>query len=476
LVLSGGGPTAVVQQRQIWNLAITLVALGLYFGFPMLRCSGCGELVSEFAARCPACHRGIDDAVEIPEPELSSPGSPEAPIVAETIPTDDPASSIPTHRFTRRVRTGVVVAVLVLASAVSASLALSSSSGGAPAALRGLSGEVVVQSANGTFRWVDPTNDRELRLPPIARSGEPAPVAVSADGNTILYSYGALVSVAGTQFTTRPTSFSAVLPNATQPAPVMPFADQNQAVLVVTRATAGVPANASLIDVADGERTDLGLVDDAAGDPQSVGAFVSVPAELNEPQIVHAASPDTAVELRITGKSPMVLATAAELNRDVGRLSSATTHMEVYPSPTGDSVAVVLDPLTPTSGDVPMVVLNRQGDVLAAITDQSGPIYHRPLSWSPGGHQLAYPTYTTTGVALAIATETGTIYTLPAPAPNTTFGSCTWSPTSADVVCNSQTANRYQWLYALTITGRLVPAPSTGNPLAWIDGLQIPHG
>jgi hypothetical protein len=114
-----------------------------------------------------------------------------------------------------------------------------------------------------------------------------------------------------------------------------------------------------------------------------------------------------------------------------------------------------------------MVVLNRQGRLLAALTDRNGPMYGAQPIWSPGGRQLAYPTYTTTGPSLAIVTDTGTAQDFSAPTPDTNFGQCMWSPNSTDVLCQSKEANHYHWLYATPSSETLIPASSPGTPLAW---------
>jgi hypothetical protein len=113
--------------------------------------------------------------------------------------------------------------------------------------------------------------------------------------------------------------------------------------------------------------------------------------------------------------------------------------------------------------------LNRQGRLLASFPDRLGPIYGSQIVWSPGGHQLAYPTYTQTGPALATATETGTVFPVAAPSVDVTLGQCVWSPTSTELVCQSQTPTGFEWLYATATSAEMVPAPSRGYPLAWIS-------
>ncbi len=88
--------------------------------------------------------------------------------------------------------------------------------------------------------------------------------------------------------------------------------------------------------------------------------------------------------------------------------------------------------------------------------------------WSPDGRQLAFPTYTATGAALTIATETGGVETEPGPGAATRIGQCLWSPKSLDVVCGATSGNRVEWLYATPASNRLVRVGAPGEPLAWV--------
>ena len=431
----------------------------------MLQCAGCGRVVSEFAARCPACGQTTDDALDIAEPPAES---------APHLPTSTPAEqvAIPVSAGHWSVgqllgRWSVAATAVVVVASVSAALLLSSSRSGAPSALKRLGGQVLAVSPTGAVVSVDPASGRRKQFP-VLNSGPLMPTAFSADGRTVLDTAGTVFNIEGTGIVAGSNAVSRVLSTATLPAPSMPFADDDRAVLVLTRSTAGAPATATVVSLADGRESDLGIVDTAGGDFQSTGAFVSVPAQLNQPRVAHAAGPDTRVELRVPGQSATTLATAEQLNQDLGSLPTTPVQLGVYPNPTGDAIAVVLDPLTRDDTDVPMVVLNRHGDLLAAFPQRLGPIYGSQPVWSPGGHQLAYPTYSKTGTAVAILTETGTVSDLPAPTPDTTFGSCVWSPTSADVVCQSRTAGTTKWLYAIPTSTSLITAASAGDPLAWV--------
>jgi hypothetical protein len=314
--------------------------------------------------------------------------------------------------------------------------------------------------------WVDPTDGKPSPRPPLAGLDTVDPVAVTSEGTTLLDSSGALITIGADRVIARSTALTQFLSGATSPAWPFPFADDNQAVLLLTRLDSQT-ATATLVGLSDGHRVDLGTVDRAGADPQGPGAFVSVPAGSGPPQSPRVTSGDARVELRAAGTAPVVLATASQLNRAVGWPPGTPVRLDVYPNPLGDAVAVVLNALDPHSGDVPMVILTRQGALLAALTGRAGPRSGSQPRWSPGGHQIAYPTLTTSGAALAIVTETGASEIYPAPTA-TTFGPCIWSPASTDVLCQGRSRGHDHWFYATSTATRLLSTPSFGHPLTWL--------
>jgi hypothetical protein len=442
-------------------------------------------LVSEFAARCPACHHGIEDAEEIPDPSVTDPSVTEQPdeppsflsVPVRNDPQDTDGQRIgapgrPTAHSRRRIGP---VAMLATAAGIVAALTVTflSSSGGrgaVSAPLKTLAGRVLAVSPRGTLVSVDPVSGQVQKLA-VPVSGTPfVPASVSPDGQQLLDEAGNVFAVTADGSVARSSAVSRILDGSTSPARSMPFADDNQAVLALTR-PAGGPTGAILVSLADGHEFDLGEVDSAGGDALSLGAFVSVPYGAGPADLTYSAG-DMAVDLRTVGDPSRLLSTAPELNEDVGASPTRPVRLGVYPNPTGDAVAVVLTPLDFSAGNVSMVVLNRQGNLLGIFPKRLGPIYGSQVVWSPGGHQLAYPTDTSTGPALAVGTETGAVYTVVPPAPDTTFDACIWSPSSMDVLCQTQAAHRHdQWLYATETTEKLVPARSAGYPVAWISAL-----
>lgn len=405
----------------------------------MLQCSGCGGLVSEFAARCSACGR------EVPPPEVSpyldeADGS--APFIADAAPGPgrDEAPPLRPKRSRRPLALGLVAALMV--GGVTVGLWLSS--GPPPGRAQGLAslyGRIVAHAPDGAAVSYDPAARRTavFSLP-----GAPVsfvPVALSPDGTTWLGSSGTVVTlVDGRVASSRSVDAAPGLTTAVS------FADGDRGIVLVSAGTA------SMVDLSNGHHYTLGPADTAAGDPQTLGAFVTTPAD---------------VELRGPGRGPAILATASQLDQDVGWASNRPVRLGVYPSPTGDAVAVVVAPLTPVHGDTPLVVLNRAGGVLAAIDEWNGPMYGSQPVWSPGAHQIAYPTYTTSGPALAIGTETGAVGTVAAPV-GTVFGRCVWSVSSTDVACQAWVGSRSRWVYGIPTADRLLSSDSPGAPVAWI--------
>ena len=467
-------------------------------------------MVSEWAAHCPDCGHSADDALEgtADRPTRQTSGSGADPYLDLELdrPTEEPlppevVPAAPPPKGRRRLARSAAVASVVLAVAAGTATGVSMSTGG-PAGtqgLRSLYGEVVADTGRGTPVAYDPATGRTAGFQVVG--GAPfTPAAVSPDGTTWLGSNGTTFTVAGSRVTVKSTNVTAEVSGSTTPAVPAAFADGDRAVLLLTRPVGtdgavgggpvgtdgavgggpvgtdgavgsgpgGSPAEASVVRIADGRDFPLGLVDSAGGDPQSLGAFVAAPVDFGRPGAdVPLPGADGDVELRHPGQPPQVLATASQLEEDVGWSADRPVQLGVYPSPSGDAVAVVLTPLELVKGDAPMVVLSRSGGVLAAVDDWSEPMYGTGPVWSPGGHQLAYPTYTTTGPALAIGSETGAIGTVPAPA-GTLFGSCVWSVSSTDVVCQAVTGNRSQWLYAVPTSNRLLSTRSAGMPVAWV--------
>lgn len=421
----------------------------------MLSCAGCGEPVSEWAARCPACRHTTGDAVE------DGSGGP------------GPAA----RRRAAPRRAVLVAAVLVAAAAVT--VAVITGSGGSPAqpalpAPPPLGGLVLARSPDG-LPFVARPDGRDRRA---------LPVGPLRPGDTSL-----LVAGDGLVVAARPAGGSPyidvrrlALPGGTTLAGAEPLSDRGRAVVV--RAGPAADGKVSARPLSGGPAVSLGgSADDVAGDPSSLGAFVAVtsgrPGAAAEPW-QSAGPPDSRVELRRSSGPAELLATAAQLNRDCGQPADQPAHLTVFPSPDGQKVAVMLNPISGGGSDSPMVILSRHGRVLASVGAGSGPIGYSTAYWSPDGASLAYASFGTGGTDLAVLT--GTDLATQGFQPDTTVAGCTWSPDGAWILCLASTSYTSDWVLARN-TATLEPiysfplrlvsdpasrAPSLDAPLDWL--------
>src|SRR5262249_37239427 len=137
-----------------------------------------------------------------------------------------------------------------------------------------------------------------------------------------------------------------------------PFADHERALVMLL--DYGAPQGSSnpiaVVSVATGRQVSLGAGRQVAGDPQARGVFVSLPPG---PSAAPArASPDSGIALRDAGRRPVLLASAADLNRDLGEPANVPVSLAAYPAPSGTRLAVVVQP-TARDTATGIVVLSR---------------------------------------------------------------------------------------------------------------------
>ncbi|MGH9057020.1 MAG: hypothetical protein ACRDYY_14335, partial [Acidimicrobiales bacterium] len=133
------------------------------------------------------------------------------------------------------------------------------------------------------------------------------------------------------------------------------FADGDKALLVTDQTPY---AALSAVTIPGGKVTSLGTADTAAGDPQHIGAFVSVagaPIPLPSQQGFqpNEQQPDVRVELRDAGGPAVVLGTAASLNKVLGMDPAEPVTLTAVPGPAGDKVAVIIGLANAAGGPPP---------------------------------------------------------------------------------------------------------------------------
>ncbi|MGH9057523.1 MAG: hypothetical protein ACRDYY_16940 [Acidimicrobiales bacterium] len=447
----------------------------------MLRCAGCGDLVSEFAARCPACRHTTDDAEELPEPEpdrepATEPRAQETPALAIAAEPGDPGHASTPRR--RGVLFGVVAAAVVVAGAVAGFGATSRpavrSTGASAPGTGDLAGSVVVVAADGTMLLDDPADASATPLP-IGRFdvGEYPTLSASPDGRFVAASNGTVLA-AGAGTLTRQASafrvgrlFGSLVPD--------PFADADRALVVETGGNTIGSNTVAVVPLSRLNPILLGAGDGAAGDPHSAGAFVSVAAADPFPRQLgpYGGMADARIELRDAGKAAQVLATAAELVADAGGSGEKPVHLSLFPSPSGDKLAVVVNPVT--SGDSPasIVVLDRHGVVLATVGPSAGPVEYASPSWTRDGRSLVYPTFGASGSGISVwAPGAGDPLSRAAPNPGASFGACLWAPDGSTFLCPTSDAygQSSRWVLGPAGPGALHAERALGLPVLWLAG------
>lgn len=241
----------------------------------VMRCAGCGGLVSEWAARCPECGRSTDDAASVTD--LAATVAGQRPGRAGRGLSSGSGSRVTAGSRSRR-RVAVVLAAVVGGSALGFGVAIRAASG-----TRGhggrieLSGEVAALAPGGDFS-VSRFDGTQQRMIAAGTSG----VSTSADRRFLATRDGVVFAVRGASI----GQFDRLaLGPGMSTARFSAFADGDRALLVIGEAaSARWPSlharPITLIDLRDHRAESLGAGDSfgTAADPRTRGAFVPVVA------------------------------------------------------------------------------------------------------------------------------------------------------------------------------------------------------
>lgn len=451
----------------------------------MLRCSGCGDVVSEWADRCPACGHATEDAVPDPEitaaPETNAEPEPDSGPQPEAVP--EPVGPEPDPgRFRRPKRKHILIvmgAAVVIYGGTIGGLTLTSGST-SPSLVNGynryvatLPGTVVSLGPGGTLEESAPDGQSAITVPNLQFSlVNPNAVVASPSGRYLVTQLGGLIAIDAGQLATFPTPLrgSSMTSVATG---TNAFADHEQALLTVTPGPTINSAEISVLSLDGRQEFGLGMGDDEAADPQSLGAYVSV-ASPSQPRTAPpgglAGHSDSRLELRQPGRVPQVLATATELNLDVGQSLSKPVHLSAFPNPSGDEIAVVVDPISGGTANAPMVILDRAGGVLAVVRATAAPTEYVAPTWSPDGESLAYVTSGPHGTELAVRSGSGRLTTRVVPDTGDVYQGCIWSPTGLQVLCGSSSGSSSvsEWLLGNAAGGPTYLVHVIGAPILWM--------
>ena len=249
-------------------------------------------------------------------------------------------------------------------------------------------------------------------------------------------------------------------------APYDPFADHDQyAVALISTYGYATQTNSIRVQaLATGNTLELGTGDNVAGDPQQAGVFTSVATAIRPSAEATQIFPDGRVDLRDAGRHWLLLATARQLTDDLHLAASIQVALFPYPDPSGDEVAIAVQPTSPValSG---VVIMTRTGHLVAAIGGLAGPVSPvcsasgKSLAFAAGGAQPALHIW-----AGGSRTE---IMKLPV---SGDYSSCLWSPDGAWILCadaSSQSTGR-DWILAAASGATMVHTGGPGLPIAWL--------
>ena len=286
----------------------------------------------------------------------------------------------------------------------------------------------------------------------------PAP-STSPDGRYVVLGDGTILAVDSGDLVVQRTPL--LLSNQDM-VPPSPFADHNHALVVLTEGTFADPtADAvSAVEWTTGAVTKLGVADHATGDPQALGAFVSVPAPQG-PSGSYSTG-DVSVELRDVGKAPTVIATAKTLAKLVDQAPQTPVALWPFADPHGDKVAIGVGPVA-GGALTGIVVVDRSGQP----DRHDARCRHRRSDMGPGGQSLVYPS----GRQVMIWTPgAGTPTDSEIANPTDDYGTCIWSQAGTWLLCPyGQSGLPQHWdLLAYPHGQPTITATAPGNPIIWM--------
>ena len=368
--------------------------------------------------------------------------------------------------------------MILLAGAVAAAVILWP--GSAPSSRQAASRQARLTAAGGHILAVvglgdlvlsDPSGQHVNRLRGLGRVG---PLIYPAlDNRYFSLDNGQVLTATGNHPPVRASTKAALWPGASVGTSISPFADHDRELVQLTRpfTSNSTLFSIALISLATGKSIGFGKANSASGDPKAAGVFIPVPRR--GPPVATstatnlAVAPDTKLLLRDAGHPPVLLATAADLNRDLRQSPRLPVAITPYPSPSGNEVAVKVQPQY-GSGTSGIVILDRSGRVLGTVATSAGPAGADPIAWSPSATALAFPAGGRGGPALGIWIRSGQVKREAFP-PSTAaeYQSCLWSPDGQSIICASGGSGQ-QWVIATMAAHKMTPITGPGAPVAWL--------
>jgi hypothetical protein len=359
----------------------------------------------------------------------------------------------------------VPAGVIVLAGAVTAAVIIwprsapsSRQAASRQAQLTAAGGHILAVAGLGSLVLSDPAGRNVTKLHGL---GEVGPAIFPAlDNRYFSLDNGQVLAVSGHRPPAMASTRVQLWPSISEGTSVSPFADHDRQLVQLTLPFTSLATSqaVSLISLATGQSMGFGRGHSVAGDPKAVGVFISV-ARRGPPAATATATnlsvaPDSKLWLRDAGRPAVLLATAANLDRDLHLSPRLQVEMTPYPSPSGNEVAVTVQPQfgSNTSG---IVILNRSGRVLSTVATSAGPTGGDSIAWSPSGTALAFP-------------QSGRVKREAFPSSTAAeYQSCLWSPDGQSIICASGGTGQ-QWVIATMAAHNMTPIHGPGAPVAWL--------
>ena len=307
-----------------------------------------------------------------------------------------------------------------------------------------------------------------VRLPALDQVGQN--VTAALDNRYISLGDGQIVTTEGRKPAMARTKIYPFVSNMQGVFGTEPFSDHDQDLLALVSSNDVYTKNTvSEISLATGKSAALGVADQVAGDWQSAGAFVSVGVPVSPIAAMQAkALPDASVQLRTTGRPPVLLGTAATFARELGLPRKTPLQLTPYPNPSGSMVAVMADPITGRGG---LVILSRTGRLITTVSRSVD--FTSGLSWSPSGTTFAFSEKDARGQdGLGMWSAGGRVTTRMFPQ-GADYGDVIWSRDgkwvlSAASLSKNPNAALTHWVIMPAAGGQMVSLTGPGTPISWI--------
>jgi hypothetical protein len=344
-----------------------------------------------------------------------------------------------------------------------------------PTQLTRAAGRIAIIAPLGALEISSPDGQHVKKVPALSDAGYP--LLVSPDNRYLSEGNGQVITAPSQGLPAVIKTPIALWPYQVESPDAGPFADHDRYLVGTYQGGFGSESdrNPVLYSLATGHRIKFGAAHHIAGDPQSAGVFSSTAGKVLATTGVTTAIPDTNVVLQRAGHRPQVLATDAELQRDLHRKggqaaqkASQGAELVPYPSPSGDAVAITVTPQD-GSRDPGVVILSRSGRILGDVPTTDGPIPSAAPAWSPSGSALAFVGSGPGGPALYIWTRAGNkVHRYPFPSATAgQYKFCLWSPDGQSLLCSADHPAQ-QWVIATMPGHTMTPLHGPGTPVAWL--------